>query len=208
MAKADAISMLGIVYLGINYLLLSPILWYYLARLYIIIKNTQSMDEITNNNNKLTKVRTTSSQYSENQNNPNPNNPTNFTKSLIQIRSPFLIYTLSIVTFIGLFIERPLLCIYRVLQINIMPSWLSRAFGVLYICAILILLTIKAYHLYFKQKYNMTIAEYSWRTNINPNWDNWYFYTPFAFLFFLCLHLTPYHCITILIDSAITFSPL
>lgn len=161
---------LSIIYILINYIIIGPILWYHFSKIRTMIKSIEP--------NEMESISDNDGAPSTNNNNDNNNNCNdNYIYNLIQVRSPTFIYIISMISFIGIFIERPLLCIVRVLQFNIIPIWLSRAFGVLFMGAMLFLFAIKSYHLYFKQKYNLTISEIAWRININPNefYNNWYY---------------------------------
>lgn len=165
----DVFQVLGWIYIITNYIVIFPLLWYYLSKLHSVIQKTRD------NKN----VMESSDGHTVKQNNGNNNNSDHnyFITNLIAVRSPTFIYMISIISFTGILIERPLLCIRRVLLINIMPIWLSRTFGVLLMVGILTLFAIKSYYLYFKQKYNTIISEISWRVNINPTeaYNNWYY---------------------------------
>ena len=96
-----------------NYIVIGPILWYHFSKIRAMIKSIQQnkMESVSDNDDAVP---------STNNNNNNIND--NYIYNLIQVRSPTFIYIISIVSFIGIFIERPLLCIVRVLQFNIIQQ--------------------------------------------------------------------------------------
>ena len=122
-------------------------------------------------------------------------------------RSKTLIYLINIIIIFTILFERTFLLCSKVCIIIIINDFLIYLFISILWSFIMILFIIKVYHLYYKQEYNASIANMSWRKDINPTDQNWYISHKSTFgntIFLIKLSIIPYIFI-VLIE---TFVPI
>jgi len=94
--------------------------------------------------------------------------------ALISHRNSNLIYALNVLIIVNTLTERVFMVCAKVWKIIVVPLWSVDLWFSATWWAVGSLFSIKIYHLYFRQRLNMAVAEASWRKDINPNDTNWY----------------------------------
>ena len=95
-------------------------------------------------------------------------------ETLMKYRSNILLYIIHFIVLFCLIVERLYMCLVRIWQIIDIPIWTVYCLLSLTWWSSMYLFSIKVYLLYYKQKYTLSIADVSWRKDINPNEENWY----------------------------------
>ena len=125
-------------------------------------------------------------------------------KDIIKNRSKTLIYLINIVIIFTLLFERTfLLCskVWIAIDLTTSYSWIVYLFLSSTWTYIMILFIIKVYHLYYKQQYNTSIANVSWRKDINPDDKDWYISHKLTFgntIFCIKISIIPYIFIVVI----------
>eukprot|EP01084_Bolivina_argentea_P013188 24719_1 len=93
---------------------------------------------------------------------------------IIQYRNSMLVYAINILIIFTNISERFFMTSSQIWNIIDVPIWSVGLFLAATWWAAMTLFMIKCYHLYYQQQYNLSIADQSWRENIDPNDTSWY----------------------------------
>ena len=111
--------------------------------------------------------------------------------AFFRTRIPVLVCIINILCILIIVFERPYLALYYVLSshtvaVSSMPHWTFTLMHSMLWFALLIIICLKFYLLYFNQQYNLALRNQAWKNEINIGVTGLFA----SFLFFLCACLT------------------
>eukprot|EP01084_Bolivina_argentea_P174529 302317_1 len=130
---------------------------------------------------------------------------TSIKTNVIHSRNSFLVYTLNFLAIFANCSERIYMASSEIWNIIDVPFWTVALFLAIPWWALMDLFAIKVYHLYYTQQYNQSIADKSWKKDINPNENDWYIIHKHTYgnpIYLIKITLIPY-LLSIIVDAII-----